>query len=540
MKNRNTSSKIKTILTTFALIFILHNAQSQSTEEGVDIYEKIIIFDSLYSTREYLDAFKYAPDIIDFYIKTEQYDKCIELCNSVINIDSTTYTPLNSYIGECLYYKRDLRNAEPYLRDYIKDSQKNEYYIDPYYVYYVGLYVNILYDTHKYSDAIEYYKLFFNLICDEEGLDMDELPNSEYNSRDYIGRKLYNYAYCHFFLGEETQGLDLLKISANCNYEDAIDDYSILKRSRTFGKDIKDINWTRKAKKSIRQYSWEFSAYDSLGKSRKNYFWDNVSANCYELQELLYAINKNRIPGTLRGVLKEFNEDKISSEIHLEYLNPYETSEFESELRERLCEQNDFLNELRVFNAQDPNAFATPWGQIYLTDALVYKYHFNKELLLAVCAHEAAHYICQHAITHSWAQAKKERNNEIWAGVAVGVNSAAHATSSIYASSSGVKYDDEYWEDVTEINNSLIDAFQENTYYYQFKYSRRQEIEADILAYRFCEYIGIGGYAYIMALELLGDNTNSTATSDHPSNALRIGILKNIYKKEVLTPKKRK
>lgn len=35
-----------------------------------------------------------------------------------------------------------------------------------------------------------------------------------------------------------------------------------------------------------------------------------------------------------------------------------------------------------------------------------------------------------------------------------------------------------------------------------------------------------------MALELLGDNTNSTATSDHPSNALRIGILKNIYNKE--------
>lgn len=560
---KSTSSKINILFLTLVLSIISYHAYSQQTEyekavyeieRNIEAYKKIMAFDSLYSIGNYQEAFKYTPDIVEFYVRTEQYDECIDfcnsavdyyidaeqyedyiaICNSAIHNDSTIYTPLNSLIGECLYYKKDYRSAELYLGDYVKISRQNGYDAG---LYYTNLYANTLYNLYKFSDAIEYYKQYFDLVYKDSGIDMNDLPNSE--RHEYYGSVLYRYAYSHFFLGKETEGLDLLKLSADCNYEDAVDDYNVLKKSRTFEKDIKDINWTRKAKKSIRQYSWEFSAYDSLGKSRKNYFWDNVSANCYELQEFLYAVKKNRIPGTLRGVLNEMNDAKISYEAYFEYLNPYETGVFESELRGLLCEQNDFLNELRVYNAQEPNAFATPWGQIYITDALVYKYHFNKELLLAVCAHEAAHYICQHAITHSWAQAKKERNNEIWAGVAVGVNSAAHAASSIYASSSGVKYDDEYWEDVTEINNSLIDAFQENTYYYQFKYSRRQEIEADILAYRFCEYIGIGGYAYIMALELLGDNTNSTATSDHPSNALRIGILKNIYNKERITNQKK-
>ena len=555
---RNIALKICILFLTLVLTIISYNAYSQQTEyekavyeieRNIEAYKKIMAFDSLYSIGNYQEAFKYTPDIVEFYVRTEQYDECIDfcnsavdyyidaeqyedyiaICNSAIHNDSTIYTPLNSLIGECLYYKKDYRSAELYLGDYVKISRQNGYSPG---LYYIGLYANTLYELHKYSVASEYYKQYFDLICNNEDISINELPNSEHY-RNYVDYKLYHYAYCHFFLGKENEGLNILKISADCNYEDAVEDYNVLKKSQTFGKDIKDINYTRKAKRNIRQYSWEFSMYDSLGKKNKEDFWDNVSTNCYELQELLYALNKNRIPNTLRGVLNEFNQAKISTEHHLEYLNPYETSDFESELIDVLCGQNIFLKELRVYNAQEPNAFATPWGQIYLTDALVYKYNFKKELLLAVCAHEVAHYICQHSITHSWNQVKKERNNEIWAGVAVGVNTATHAASSIYAASQGVQYDyDEYWEDVTEINNSLIDAFQENTYYYQFKYSRRQEIEADILAYRFCEYIGIGGYAYIMALELLGDNTNSTATSDHPSNALRIGILKNIYNKE--------
>ena len=47
--------------------------------------------------------------------------------------------------------------------------------------------------------------------------------------------------------------------------------------------------------------------------------------------------------------------------------------------------------------------------------------------------------------------------------------------------------------------------------------------------------MGIGGYAYIMALQLLGDGNGYLQTSkdsDHPTNAFRIGLLKYLYAQE--------
>ena len=92
------------------------------------------------------------------------------------------------------------------------------------------------------------------------------------------------------------------------------------------------------------------------------------------------------------------------------------------------------------------------------------------------------------------------------------------------------------------MNNNLINlsymidyAFEKNSYYFQFKYSREQELEADLIAYRYCEIMGIGGYAYILALELLGDDFGSLKAekqSDHPTIAYRVAFLKYIYEKE--------
>lgn len=55
------------------------------------------------------------------------------------------------------------------------------------------------------------------------------------------------------------------------------------------------------------------------------------------------------------------------------------------------------------------------------------------------------------------------------------------------------------------------------------------------MAYRFCESIGLGGYAYIIALELLGNRQGylkPDKTSDHPTNTYRIGLLKHLYSLE--------
>ncbi len=130
-----------------------------------------------------------------------------------------------------------------------------------------------------------------------------------------------------------------------------------------------------------------------------------------------------------------------------------------------------------------------------------------------------------------------EKRNQVWGEIAAGLNTAANAAVAFYGASNGVSYEQDYWDDVNKINNGLMYGFKKDAYYYKFKYERRQELESDIVAYRFCEAIGIGGYAYIMALQLLdgeGMYMKVEKTADHPSNAFRIGLLKHLWNKEHL------
>ena len=82
---------------------------------------------------------------------------------------------------------------------------------------------------------------------------------------------------------------------------------------------------------------------------------------------------------------------------------------------------------------------------------------------------------------------------------------------------------------------NLYTAISASAFYFQFKYSRAQEIESDLMAYRFCEAVGIGGYAYIMALQLLGENDlymKADKTADHPTLSHRVAFLKWLYNSE--------
>ena len=66
---------------------------------------------------------------------------------------------------------------------------------------------------------------------------------------------------------------------------------------------------------------------------------------------------------------------------------------------------------------------------------------------------------------------------------------------------------------------------------FHYKYDREQEIEADIVAYRFLEWIGIDPAEFIMALERTNlDNLTGAGEkdSDHPSTEFRVGLLKQL------------
>ena len=105
----------------------------------------------------------------------------------------------------------------------------------------------------------------------------------------------------------------------------------------------------------------------------------------------------------------------------------------------------------------------------------------------------------------------------------------------MYAASNGVGFDQSYYDDIAVTTTNLYTAIDGESFYYQFKYSRWQEIEADLMAYRFCEAIGLGGYSYIMALQLLNETDlymKADRTDDHPTMAYRIAFLKWIYANE--------
>lgn len=467
-------------------------------------------------------------DCIDCYERLEKYEECITFCESWLKSHPNCHLLLfDAAFGECYYMLDDNDKAIDYLGDYIDEMEAQNFQIQS---YYYGLLANSLYASHLYKFAEETYEKYFDIAVAEDNLTRSTIYMSKY--KDSYGKKLYNYAYNFFFQGKEKEGLEQLKLSKECGNKKAIDDYKILSSCPTFAK---DFQFKRSVINEFTSNLEKLDAYDSLSYDNPSAFWYEIQEQNPSYKELNLALNKSKRPGTLKTALSQLNTNKTLIENGLVLCKPFTVSEMEKSLEHNLCGDKTFLKELRVYPAESVNAFATPFGEIYLTSGLVYRYHFNKEMLLGVCAHEASHYICQHSVVGLWKQAKKEKKNEMWAGIAVGLNTLAHGVSAMYGASNGVQYDDKYWDNVSQINNNLMQGFKEDAYYFQFKYGRSQEIESDIIAYRFLEHIGVGGYAYIMALQLLGDGDSyvqANKNSDHPTINFRVGLLKYLYNKE--------
>lgn len=83
------------------------------------------------------------------------------------------------------------------------------------------------------------------------------------------------------------------------------------------------------------------------------------------------------------------------------------------------------------------------------------------------------------------------------------------------------------------IENNIIWAG-DNALKYRYKYSREQEVEADIIAYRFLEYMGLGGENYINALRAIGYENDAyyDDTSSHPTTEFRVKLLEYLGKME--------
>lgn len=251
-------------------------------------------------------------------------------------------------------------------------------------------------------------------------------------------------------------------------------------------------------------------------------FWDFVWKKNGRLYEFHKAFEKNK-PMAVKA------NDEIGRSLYLsaEHFNSLEIEADNSDSRlvsllEELGALSVFSDtKLYVVNNTIPNARTLPDGRIYLNtglfvDGMTYPH------ILGICAHEFAHFLLQHAKIHYYNYCKKERNNKITAAI----TSATNAIANGYAAANGVETD---WDDVNATTIQLFEVAELSSNRFSYKYSREQEIEADIIACRLLEYLGYGGEKYIEALSLIKDpyeylivNENST----HPSTEFRIGLLK--------------
>lgn len=176
-----------------------------------------------------------------------------------------------------------------------------------------------------------------------------------------------------------------------------------------------------------------------------------------------------------------------------------------------------------------PNAWTCPVSSIFMTNALLEAVNYDYTALMGIVAHEATHFFLQHLWAAEYATQKKIQSNSVAAAVVAGVNAMANA----YAQANGAA-DESSWENVNRTTEELAKAAKEDALYrFMPKYGRNQEFEADIIAVRFLEWIGLDPMVYLTTLNTIAaeDDRYYDSSSDHPKTAERVDLLKYMLEK---------
>lgn len=263
-------------------------------------------------------------------------------------------------------------------------------------------------------------------------------------------------------------------------------------------------------------------------------FWWNLPKYNKEYQKFEAALKKGKETAT--SAVAEIKRDLL-------YRKDIQNAMNDTNSLIILDSINHFFN-LEVYNPQmkvyitsnnEQNAYSTPDAVINIYSGLlpVIKHW---ERLYAVVGHEMAHYALGHILQNEYAVKKKEKRNQVLAGVAFGVEAAGNAMleSSVNNDSKEAQQRSaQRWDDIRgnldkNLGWATIDAYGR----FNLKYSRGQEIEADIVSYRYMQWVGEDPIYAIEMLETLAKDEPEydAKKSDHPSPKYRANILRAIAK----------
>lgn len=178
------------------------------------------------------------------------------------------------------------------------------------------------------------------------------------------------------------------------------------------------------------------------------------------------------------------------------------------------------------------NAGTYPTGLILINTGLIEK--LDTMEIVAVLAHEMQHFVGLHTLNHIYAVNKNIRDNKMLAELGTGIVAGALA----YTNINNAPYINQPQSQSEQYVNSVVlasCAFNQAAYLatgdFVMSYSREQEIEADIAAYRFMQFIGEDPQIWVNVLKKIGEEEKENGTSkkndgDHPSAKYRIEVLK--------------
>ena len=179
---------------------------------------------------------------------------------------------------------------------------------------------------------------------------------------------------------------------------------------------------------------------------------------------------------------------------------------------------------IMMINSAIANCGVYPDGTIEITTGLMSLLDSEDELV-AVLAHEMAHYVLDHSIVNSNMIQKKAERAALWGAIATGV--AAIAEGAMAAKATDDYYVPGGLTNATAMISTMI--AEDVVKQYGMKFSQEQESEADMCALIILKHLGYNPNALAVALNKLseltlndGDISSYFPSSQHPSLNSRI------------------
>lgn len=159
----------------------------------------------------------------------------------------------------------------------------------------------------------------------------------------------------------------------------------------------------------------------------------------------------------------------------------------------RIEDDKPGLINIKILKSTKPNAFIYANGTMFLTTSLLSKINSEEELI-AIMAHEIAHFVLDHSIININKAEKRLKRAKFWAGLATGV--AAAADISMAANN------DNYTPGAITLGTSILayNIASEVNERMGLKYSKKQQLEADKYATEFMKFVNIDHTALSSAL----------------------------------------